>query len=79
MAKIVTALESRRKKMQFTCDSELKDEHDSLRKELQELGMKIDLTEDFEKVVKSANADMRKAIAAKLNQPDSTNITPSES
>jgi len=79
MAKIVTALESRRKKMQFTCDSELKDEHDSLRKELQELGMKIDLTEDFEKVVKTANADMRKAIAVKLSQPDSSNPTPSQS
>ncbi|MEN4546122.1 hypothetical protein [Pantoea agglomerans] len=67
MAKIVSATESRRKKIQFACDGELKDEYDSLRKELNELGLKINLNEDFEKVVRGAIAEMKKAIAAKLN------------
>ncbi|MGX9280578.1 hypothetical protein ACWXWL_23065 [Pantoea ananatis] len=45
----------------------MKDEYDSLRKELNELGLKINLNEDFEKVVRGAIAEMKKAIAAKLN------------
>jgi len=67
MARIVSANESKRKKFTFTCDGELKDEFEKLRKELQELGLKIDLAEDFEKVVKTAVSEMKKAISNNLN------------
>lgn len=68
MARIITKSEATRRKFTFSCDGKLKDDYDDLRKQLEELGKKLDLTEDFEKVVKVGIAEMRKSISAELSE-----------
>ncbi|MBB6117802.1 hypothetical protein F4826_004781 [Rahnella inusitata] len=71
MVRVTAKSEAKRKKFTFTCEGKLKEEYDSLRKQLDELGMKLDLTEDFEKIVKLGIVEMKKSIEHKLIGVDS--------
>lgn len=66
MARIISKSEATRKKFSFSCDGKLKEDFDDLRKQLDELNMKIDLTEDFEKVLKIGITEMKKSIGIEL-------------
>jgi hypothetical protein len=67
MVRVTAKSETIRKKFTFTCEGKLKEEYDALRKQLDELGMKLDLTEDFEKILKLGIAEMKKSIEQKLS------------